>query len=154
MINMLCNQGEPHPPRRSNPISSLGWKNFQSATGACDRLLTGGENPRVQLVSSWSNIGDQVRRIFTLRYRWTDHGGQVRWGGTPTGSHWDSRVADEKGACLTHVPNQWSITLLQLASFDCSLYIHLLSLRLCRNEKCSRDGRVFSKPSWKGDRAK
>jgi len=23
-------------------------------------LVTGGENPRVQLVSSWSNIGDQV----------------------------------------------------------------------------------------------
>jgi len=32
-------------------------------------------------------IGLFVIRIFTLRYRWTDHRGQVRWGGTPTGSH-------------------------------------------------------------------
>ena len=30
---------------------------------------------------------DEIARIFTLRYRWTDHRGQVRWGGTLAGSH-------------------------------------------------------------------
>jgi hypothetical protein len=30
---------------------------------------------------------DEIARIFTLRYRWTDHKGQVRWGGTLAGSH-------------------------------------------------------------------
>jgi hypothetical protein len=59
----------------------------------------------------------------------------------------------EKGACLTHVPNQCSITPLPLASFDGSLYTHLLSLRLCFYEKCS-DSIAFSRPSRKGDRAK
>ncbi len=39
------------------------------------------------------------RGFFALRYRRTDHRGQVRRGGTPTGSHRDSRVSDEKGAC-------------------------------------------------------
>jgi len=39
-----------------------------------------------------------THRVFTLRYRWSDHRGQVRWAGTPTVSHRDSRFADEKGA--------------------------------------------------------
>ena len=57
---------DPHPPTpkvESNKFSRL--EEIESVTAASGRLVSGGENPRVQLVSRWSNIGDEVNGPIT-----------------------------------------------------------------------------------------
>ena len=95
---------------------------------------------------------DEIARIFTLRYRWTDHKAvfQVRWGGTLAGVFTETAglPMTRRERCLLNPcsESQWSITFLQRASFDCSLCIHAFWLSPgdvesssvclpCRNEK-------------------